>query len=618
MKISKVSDILDYQLQNYPLGKAISGKRENNTDYSFSTEGIKKMSDRFSSGLLKRGLKKGDKISLISYNNRPEWNIADFGLLQIGGVNVSVYPNISPEDYIYIFNHAKVKYCIVGYGDLLDKILSAQPHILSLEKIFTFDNPSVISDVRGNKIESWETLLDEVPDEALIRKAKNDFSEEDLATIIYTSGTTGIPKGVMLTHRNITTNVKAISETMLLDKGDAALSYLPICHGFERTFMYCYIFKSIEVHYALSPLTLGESITDVRPHIITAVPRVLEKIYEKIIFSIQTAGWFKRNLFFMSEKLTHEFDFNKDYSFRYKLKHRIADKFVFSKIRNKLGGRIKIIGVGASACPQKIQKFFCAAGIPVREGYGLTETTAVLSVNHIPPKETMLGTVGIPLPDFEIKIAEEPGIYESDEGEIFVRGVSVTKGYYNDPVKTAEAFNEEGWFMTGDIGKIVKNEFGYEFIKLTNRKKELLKSSYGKYLAPMAIENLLKESLFVSQVMIVGEQRKYVAAMIVPGFDTLEEYVKKFRHDPADNIELIELPVVKELFQSITDEANKHLSHHEQIKRFVLLPHSWTIESGELTPTLKIRRNIIEQNNADVIEQMYESGLSESHPSKVL
>lgn len=609
MKVTKISDILDYQLNKYPLEKSVSGKREDNSDYSFGTEEIKLLVNRFSSGLLKKGLNKGDKISLISYNNRPEWNVADFGMLQIGVVNVSVYPNISPEDYIYIFNNAKVKYCIVGYGDLLNKVLLAQEHVPSLKRIFTFDNPAVLKDFNGNKIESWETLLDENPDETLIERSKNGVDEDDLATIIYTSGATGIPKGVMLSHKNLTTNIKAISETILLDKGDVALSYLPICHGFERTFMYCYVYKSIEVHYALNPKTVGESIAEIRPHIITAVPRVLEKIYEKIFFSVQKSGWLKRKLFSMSEQLALQFDFNKKYSFRYRLKFIIADKFVFSKITKKLGGRIKIIGVGASACPQKIQKFFCAAGIPVREGYGLTETSAVLSVNHIPSRETMLGTVGIVLPGFELKIESEPGIYETGEGEIFVRGISVTKGYYNDPVKTAEAFNKDGWFMTGDIGKIVKNEFGFEFIKLTNRKKELLKSSYGKYIAPAAIENLIRENSFISQAMIVGDRRKYVSAIIIPEYEALKDFACKHKTEFRDNRELIKLNFVKELFGKIIDEANKHLSHHEQIKKYVLLPQSWTVESGELTPTLKLKRKTIEDKYAGLIEQLYENGL---------
>lgn len=606
MNVTKVSDIIEFQFENYPLKKSISGKKSDNSTYSYSTEEVKNLINKFSMGLLNSGIKKGDKISLISCNNLPEWNIADLGMLQIGVINVSVYSNISDDDFIYIFNNAKVKYCIVGQGNLLDKLLHLQPQLTSLERIFTFGRPSAEKDSNGNAIESWEILLENEADDIILEKAKLSVTEDDLATIIYTSGTTGTPKGVMLSHKNISSNIKAISETMLLDKGDTALSYLPLCHGFERTFVYCYIYKSIEIYYALNQQSVGESIKEVRPHIITAVPRVLEKIYEKIFSSMQKSGWLKRSLFFWSDQLTHQYDFNKDYNLWFKIKIKIADKLVFSKIREKLGGRIKVLGVGASACPQKIMKFFCAAGIPVREGYGLTETSAVLSVNHIPEKGAMMGTVGILLPDFEIKIMCDKEIYKEGEGEIIVRGVSVTRGYYEDPVNTAEAFNDDGWFLTGDIGTIVKNKSGNEFIKLTNRKKELLKSSNGKYIAPMAIENRIKESFFVSQVMIIGEQRKYVSALIVPEFDTLKQWSKNEKIEFKNLRELTEMKVVKEKYQKITDETNKHLAHYEQIKRFILIPDSWEAETGELTPTLKLKRKVIEEKYADLIERMYE------------
>jgi len=609
MNINKISDILEYQSQTFSLDKAVTGKREDKSTYSYSTEELRQMVNRFSTGLLKRGLKKGDKISLISYNNRPEWNISDLGMLQIGVINVSVYPNISPEDYIYIFNNAKVKYCIVGYGDLLEKVLKAQPYVNSLEKIFTFDEPAICKDINGNTIESWNSLLEKEVNMKLLEDAANCVYPEDLATIIYTSGTTGVPKGVTLSNRNIVSNVKAISETMLLEKGDRALSYLPICHGFERTFVYCYLYKSIEVYYALNMETVGESLNEIHPHIITVVPRVLEKFYEKIIFSVQKSGRFRRALFYWAERISSEFDFNKKFSLWYRIKIRIAGILVYSKIKQKFGGSLKVAGTGASACPTKLIKFFCTAGIPVREGYGLTETSAVLSVNHIPSSQAMLGTVGIVLPNFDVKISDCEGIYQNGEGEILVRGESLTKGYYNDPVSTAEAFNEDGWLLTGDIGKLVKNDFGYEFIKLTDRKKELLKSSNGKYLSPAAIENRLKENFFISQVMALGEQRKFVSALIVPEFNILRDWFLKSDKDNKDDKEIINLSSVREKFQNIVDEANKHLSRHEQIRKFVLLHRSWGVETGELTPTLKLKRKNIEKKYAYLIEQMYHTGI---------
>jgi len=606
MNITKVPDILDHQLESFPLNISISGKKEDNSTYSYSTEELKQTVNRFSAGLLKRGLKKGDKISLISYNNRPEWNIADLGMLQLGVINVSVYPNISPEDYVYIFNNAKVKYCIVGYGNLLEKVLHAQPNIPSLERIFTFDIPLKQRDFNGNPVECWNVLLDEHPDEELIEKVKSNVTEDDLATIIYTSGTTGIPKGVMLSHGNIVSNIKAISDVILLNKGDSALSYLPICHGFERTFVYCYIYKCLRINYALNQLTLGKSLQEIRPHIMTAVPRILEKVYEKIVSSMQKEGWLKRSLFFRAEKLTHYYDFNLKPGMWHSFQLWIADKIIFSKIRNKFGGRLKVIGVGASACPEKILKFFCAAGIPVREGYGLTETSAVLSVNQIPSDKAMIGTVGIPLPGFKVKIENDPGIYDKGVGEIIILGRSVTKGYYNDPVNTAALFNNDGWMLTGDIGRLVKNENGFEFIKLIDRKKELMKSSNGKYIAPVAIENLLKESFFVSQTIVIGEQRKYVSALILPEFDSLKEWTGKNKIENKDNRKLTDLPEVKQKYRNIINEANNHLSKPEQVRKFMLIPDSWSVETGELTPTLKLKRKVIETKYAEIIEAMYD------------
>ncbi len=607
MNIHRVSDILDHQLQDCPLKRALTGKKADNSYYSYSTMTLKELVDRFNTGLLKRGVKKGEKISLISYSNIPEWNIADFGMLQIGVVNVSVYPNISPEDYVYIFRNAGVKYCIVGSGDLLDKVLQAQHSVSSLEKIFTFYEPDTQTDCNGNKIEKWNVLIECEANIEKIREVNSDVNEDDLATIIYTSGTTGMPKGVMLSHMNITNNVRSISDVMLLEKGDRALSYLPICHGFERTFVYCYLFKGLEVYYALNQQTLGDSIREVHPHIITAVPRVLEKVFEKIIGSAEKKGWIARKLLQRAIDLSQKFNFNTNQSWLYTLQLRIADKLIFSGMREALGGCLKVVGVGASACPERLLKFFCAAGIPVREGYGLTETSAVLSVNHIPEERAMLGTVGIALPEFEVKIADEPDVFEKGEGEILVQGVSLFKGYYNDPTGSAEAFNKDGWLKTGDIGRLVMNQHGYQFIKLTDRKKELLKSSNGKYLAPAAIENRLKESNYVSQVMAVGEQRKYVAALIVPEFDILNEWCRKSGINIQFKNELIKNPEVIEKFAKIVESANTHLSRHEQVKKFLILSQSWGVETGELTPTMKMKRKVIENKFSKLIEQIYET-----------
>ncbi|MCP4443060.1 MAG: long-chain fatty acid--CoA ligase [Aureispira sp.] len=605
MNITKVFELLDYQATTTPLQKAITGKKEDGSSYSYSTEELKIAANQFSTGLLKKGLQKGDKIALISYNNRPEWNIADYGMLQIGVVNVPVYPNISPEEYVYIFKEAEIKYCIVGHGDLLEKVLKAQANLPSLEQIFTFDEPTITKDANDNPIQSWSTLLDSEIDKEELHRVKTNIQEDDLATIIYTSGTTGKPKGVQLTHKNIVSNIKAIAEIMLIKPKSIALSFLPICHGLERTLVYCYMYKGFEVHFAWSIATIGDSLGEVRPHILTAVPRVLEKVYEKIVVKMQKANWLTKTLFFWAENLSKHYDFNTKKGSWYRFKHWIADKLVYSKIRQKLGNRVEAMAVGASACPQKILKFFCAAGIPIREGYGLTETSAVLSVNFLPNKGAMLATVGQVLSGFDVKIDDSYDGYGPNEGEILVKGDSVFGGYHKRPEKTQEAFNDEGWFLTGDIGKIVENEFGYKFIKITDRKKELLKSSNGKYIAPTAIESRLKESFFIAQLMIIGENKKYVAALIVPEFESLKAWAKKKKLDYINNKELLQHPKVQKLYKKIVTKANKHLSHHEQVKKYTLLPNSWSTETNELTPTLKLKRKTIEAKYSAEIGQLY-------------
>lgn len=607
INVRKIPDLFQYQLDNYPLKRSLSGKKENNTSYSFSTEQLSKLIISFSSGLLKRGIKKGDKISLISYNNTPEWNVADLGMLKIGAINVSVYPNISPDDYVYIFNNAKVKYCIVGQGDILNKVLKAQQSIPSLECIFTFDSPKIQVDVNSNQIECWDVLLDKNPDLDLVSEAGRTFEEESLATIIYTSGTTGTPKGVMLTHKNIVSNAKEISKLMLFDSGDSALSYLPLCHGFERTLVYCYMFKGMEVNYALNQQTIGESLKEVRPHVMTAVPRILEKAHEKIVNKVQKKSLLSRMIFNWADRLSHKFEYGKTFGPWYNIQKKIADRLVYSEIRNSFGGRLKALAVGASACPEKILKFFCAAGIPVIEGYGLTETSAVLSFNRMNESGSMLGTVGMLLPGFELRISGGGEVYREGEGEILVRGDSVTSGYYNDPERTKEIFNDEGWLLTGDIGMLVKDDSGNEFIKLTDRIKELMKSSNGKYVAPVAIENLVKENSFVSQIMVIGEQRNYVSALIIPEYDALKEWCKKQNLKYSNVNEMIGSSEVVKMFQGIINSANKRLASYERIRRFKLLSEAWSVETGDLTPTLKMKRRIIEKNFSDLIEQMYTS-----------
>lgn len=607
MEIRRLFDIPYYQAKNYPLKQSIAGQHVNGKTTKYSTEEIIRLANKVSLGLLQMGVQPGDKIALLSYNNRPEWNIMDMGMMQIGAINVPVYPTISPNEYVYIFNDANIKYAFVGHGDLLEKVRKAQPEVSSLQAIFTFDEADAKDqkDANGEDVNFWETIWAESEDFAAVDKIKESIKPDDLATLIYTSGTTGHPKGVMLTHNNISTNVRDVLPFIPLQAGEVALSFLPLCHVFERTVTYAYMAKGVSIMYAKDLDSLSDTLREVRPHFFTTVPRLLEKVYEKMINTANQGSFLKKKIFFWALGLTEQYDYDWEPSGINKLKWNIADSLVFSKVRKKLGGRLKGIVTGAAACPRKMAQVFSAVGIPIREGYGLTETSPAISINIFEPHQAMLGSVGPILPSVEVKIEEDPEKYGPGEGEILVQGPTVMKGYYNKPDKTAEVFTKDGWFMTGDIGKIVENNKHVKFLKITDRKKELLKTSGGKYVAPTPIESKLKEDLLIEQVMVIGNNRKFVSALLQPTFDSLKGWCKENGIAWTTVEEVIENPKVIAYYQKVIDKANPLFGKVEQVKKFALIPDEWSVETKELTPTMKLKRRVVLEKYKDLIEEIY-------------
>ncbi len=607
MEIRRLFDIPYYQQKNSPLKQSLGGMHVTGKNYSYSTDEFVKLANKVSLGLLQMGVKPGDKIALISYNNRPEWNIMDMGMMQIGAINVPVYPTISASDYIYIFNDANVKYCIVGHGDLLEKVRTAQKDIPSLQAIFTFDevDSKGQTDANGAEVLHWEHIFSDSSDFSAVEQIKQTIKPEDIATIIYTSGTTGNPKGVVLSHHNICTNVRDVLPFIPLNTGEIALSFLPLCHVFERTVTYGYMAKGVNIVYARDLETLSESLQEVKPHFFTTVPRLLEKVYEKIINKAKGESKIKQKIFFWALGLTEKYDYDWKASGLLGIQWAIADKLVFSKIRARLGGRVKGIVTGAAACPRRMAQFFSAIGVPIREGYGLTETSPAISINLFEPHQAMLGSVGPILPSVTVKITED-GNYGPGEGEIMVQGPTVMVGYYNKPEDTAEVMTADGWFLTGDIGKFVENNKGVKFLKITDRKKELLKTSGGKYVAPTPIESTLKEDLLVEQAMVVGDNMKFVSVIIQPTFDSLKNWCKENGIEYGSDVNaVLSNTKVKAHYQQVIDAANPQFGKVEQVKKFVLVSDVWGVPTGELTPTMKLKRRVILSKYQKEIDAMY-------------
>jgi len=585
MEVTRLFDVLHYQKVNHPQQVAVATIQEGQW-WKISTDELISLSNNLSLGLMKLGIKKGDKVAIVTSANRTEWNICDQGISQIGAINVPLYPTISEKDYEYILNHAEAKICIVSDAKLYEKVKNLKSTVPTLLDVYTFEN------VAGAKNYTEIIQLGEGGDATQIKAIADTISPNDLATLIYTSGTTGTPKGVMLSHHNIVSNVLTVRAELPIQAGHTALSFLPLCHIFERMVIYTYLYAGANVYYSDID-TLKDKLGTVRPHFFTTVPRLLEKVYEGIVNKGLALTGIKKKLFFWALELADKYDYDQKPSFMFKL----ADKLIFSKWREGLGGRIMGIVTGSAACPLKMARVFSAAGIQIREGYGLTETSPVLTFNRFVEGGAMLGTVGMPIKDVEIKIAED--------GEILAKGPNIMMGYYKEPEKTAEVLTEDGWFSTGDVGTFVTNNAGNKFLKITDRKKELLKTSGGKYVAPAPIESKFRENFFVEQIMVVGESKKFVSALIVPAFPVLEQWANENGITFTYRADLVANPKVVAKYQSIVDEINPNFSHIEQIKKFKLLVNEWTPESGELTPTMKIKRKVINERYNKEIESIY-------------
>ena len=606
MEPTRLFDFLYHQQEKFPQQKSF-GYRRNGKWVYFSTAEMIEMANKTSLGLLtKLGVKPGDKIALVATQNRPEWVGLDIGIQQVGAIGVPVYPTISQREYEYIFNEAEVKYCFCGGEEPLVKVQQAQQNVPSLVEVFSFDDTT--------QAPFWENAWAE-GGMAPVEKIKNSIQPGDLATIIYTSGTTGEPKGVMLSHENIVSNIKALAHLAPIVAGDRVLSFLPLCHVFERvaTFFYLYLGASIVQTGAENLGGETGDLKTIQPHFFTTVPRLLEKVYEKIYNKGLELTGLRRALFFWALRLTDRFELDKNYTGWEGLKRKIADRLIFSKWRSALGGNVKGIITAASACPEKIIKVFCAAGIPIREAYGLSETSPGLTVNRFEKNDAMFGTVGFVIDGVKLSIDPSDGNYAEGEGEVIATGPNVMLGYYKKPAATAAVVKEidgERWLFTGDVGKLVDGPGGRKFLKITDRKKELLKTSGGKYVAPAPIESKFREDFLIEQIMVVGEQRKFVSALIVPAREALQDWCARHEVEFTTLGEVIRLPQVQERYQHILDKYNPQFNHIEQIKKFRLLDAVWEPvkpdgSEGELTPTMKLKRRVIQAKYATVIEEIY-------------
>ncbi len=587
---SRLFDCIEMHLQKGSTHTILAAK-ENGNWHEYSITDISYTVNQLSAGLLKLGISRNDgtpegrdKVAVIA-KNRPEWLMLDLAVQQIGAVLTPVYPTISDGELEFIFHDAQVKIVFVNDLLLFDKIDKIKDSIPSLQAIYSFDETP--------GVKHWREMMSD--DELLLQQVKSISSairEEDIATIIYTSGTTGKPKGVMLSHKNIMSNVR--DSMPCFPPGDhlKALSFLPLNHIFERMTSYLYLYKSTSIFFAESMDTIADNLREVHPNLFTTVPRLLEKVYERIMQKGEELTGIKRKLFFWSHNLAARFEINKSLGWLYNVKLTIANKLVFSKWREALGNNILCIVSGGAACQVRLIRIFTAARIPIMEGYGLTETSPVISVNRYQEDGRMFGTVGPLIQNVEVKIA--------DDGEILCKGPNIMMGYYKRPDLTAECM-EADWYKTGDIGTIINKKF----LKITDRKKEIFKTSGGKYVAPLAIEMKLKESPYIENIMVTGAGEKFVGALIIPAFDILKEWCRQCNISYHNKEAVVQNEQVINLYKSEIDIYNSQFGHVEQIKKFILLSHEWSIDGGELTPKLSLRRKVILEKNKGDIQKIY-------------
>lgn len=589
MEVTRLFDIPARYAQLCPGKKdALAGRDEKGGWRTYTTEEYVNNSNYISYGLMKLGVKKGDKIASIT-PNRPEWNFLDMGIQQIGGVHIPIYPTISDSDYAYILDHAEVTYVFVAGEELLGRIKHIVAGIPSIKGIYTFRQIADVPHLEelmelGKKNEKPEAL----------QAIKDAIHPDEMVTIIYTSGTTGTPKGVILTHNNILSNVMGVRDIPPFGPEHRALSFLPICHIYERTLNYTFLYKGISMYYLGNMALIGDSIREIHPHVFSAVPRLLEKVYDKIIAKGRALTGIKKSIFFWANNVALGFEFDKaKRNPIYGLQLKIANKLVLSKWKAALGNNLDIVVSGGAALQPRLARVFWSLGVRVIEGYGLTETSPVVAVGNFEPGGLKFGTVGPPLKNVTVKIAED--------GEILVKGPNVMVGYYKDPELTAEVIDEDGWFHTGDIGRIEPEGQ----LRITDRKKMIFKTSFGKYIAPQVIENKFKESAFIDQLMVIGENQKFAGALIVPDFAHLKSWCEIKEIPYTTNAEMLAMPVIRKRFEKEVKFYNESFGDWERIVKFELIDHDWTVEGGHLSATLKVRRGHLTEVYAEQINKIF-------------
>ena len=584
----RLFDFIDIMATNKPLENAVNSKTTG-AWVGLSTPEVSELGNNLSAKLLSMGVAAGDKIAMISSTNRTEWVLADYAMTQIGAINVPIYPTISSDDYAYIMNHAEVKFCFVSDSEVLDKVREIQSSCPTIENVFSFDT------IEG--CDTFESLLSEKPTKAQLKEIearKKAIDEADLATIIYTSGTTGRPKGVMLSHQNIVSNVIASQKRLPLTYGNAkALSFLPMCHIYERMLLYLYIYSGAKIYFAESLETIGDNLKEIQPSMMTAVPRLLEKLYDKIYAKGADLSGIKKKLFYWAVDLGLQYEPYGQNGWWYEQKLKIARMLIFSKWKEALGGNLDLIASGSAALQPRLARIFTAAGMTVAEGYGLTETSPVISVNDMRNGKMRIGSVGQIIDKVEVKIAED--------GEILCKGPNIMMGYYKDEEKTNEVL-KNGYFHTGDIGHIDPDGF----LKITDRKKAMFKTSGGKYIAPQVIENAMKQSIFIEQILVVGENQKFPAALIQLNFDAVEEWAKEKQLILTDD--RVSWCVNTDIQNKVMDEVNninERFGQWEKVKEIRLTPDVWSVDDGQLTPTMKLKRKVLKEKYNSLIENIY-------------
>jgi long-chain acyl-CoA synthetase len=586
--ITRLFDFPYYQQETHNLEVALATK-QNDVWKKTSTEEYIAKANAVSRALLRMGVQKDDKIAVISSNNRTEWHIMDIGILQTGAQNVPIYPTITEEDYEYILNHSEAIYVFVSDLELYNKINTIKANVPSIKDVFSFNEI--------DNCKNWTELLklgEDTSNQDAVEERKNNVGTEDLATIIYTSGTTGRPKGVMLSHKNIVSNVLNSADRIPFEPGvSRALSFLPICHIYERMVTYIYQFYGCSIYFGESIEKISDNIKEISPTVMTGVPRLIEKVYEKIIAKGGELTGIKKKLFFWAVGVGLKYEPYGANGFWYELQLKLARKLIFSKWKAGLGGKLDLIVNGSAALQPRLARIFAAAEIYIMEGYGLSETSPVISVNDYRNKGFKIGTAGRIINNVEVKIAED--------GEILCKGSNVMMGYFKDPEKTAEAIID-GYFHTGDIGNVDKDGF----LSITDRKKEMFKTSGGKYIAPQLIENAMKQSRFIEQIMVIGDGEKMPAAFVQPNFEFVKEWAKIHKVAlGSTNEEIVKNEQVVKRIDEEIEGINKKFGHWEQIKRFELTPDVWSIDGGQLTPTLKLKRKVIREIYKDLYDKIY-------------